>query len=171
MILMTLGTIPFQFDRALLWLNQLIEQNVLAEPIFVQYGVSDISILSHHSFITAEPTVVSERLFTLVDQARLVISHAGQGSTRMLAARGASFVLLPRLKCYQEHIDDHQLEFAQAVESFGVQYCLSFEQLQEAVLNPPPCFQEGLFNGPKLSHYLAEAYATRPDSTLLSRQN
>jgi hypothetical protein len=89
----------------------------------------------------------------------------------MLAARGASFVLLPRLKCYQEHIDDHQLEFAQAVESFGVRHCLSFEQLQEAVLNPPPCFREGLFDGPKLSHYLAEAYAARPDSTLLSRQN
>jgi len=57
-----------------------------------------------------------------VKEASLIISHAGQGSTRMLADMEACFAL-PRLKRYGEHVDDHQLLFARTVEKFGIHHC------------------------------------------------
>jgi len=169
MIVVTLGTIPYPFNRALLWIDKLLKEGLITEPIFIQYGMSDISILASHADITAASTVTSEELLALVDKARLVISHAGQGSTQMLAARGASFILLPRLKRYREHIDDHQLGFAKSVESFGVRYCLSLVELHESLLNPPPPSPRQLFEGPKLSKYLLEHYPAT-DRTSLNYQ-
>ena len=160
MILMTLGTIPYPFDRAISWLAVLLEQGIITEPVFVQYGASDISLLQKYPNVTAESTVERDRLLSLMDDARLVISHAGQGSTRLLAERGAAFVLLPRLKLYEEHIDDHQLGFAQAVAESGVQLCQTLGDLEAAVRNPPDNFGKKLFEGPSLSQHLTEVYPT-----------
>lgn len=163
MITMTLGTASFQFNRAITWLSILLEQGIVSEPVFVQYGLSDASALAKYSLVTAESVLEPESLRALVDGSRLVISHAGQGSTRMLAARGASFVLLPRLKCYAEHIDDHQLWFVQTIEELGVQHCLSLKDLEQAILQPPPRLQKQLFDGPKLTNHLL---AIHPAKTL-----
>lgn len=158
MITVTLGTIPFQFNRAITWLSDLLNSGVISEPVFVQYGVSDISQIAHHPLITAAPILEHGKLNDLLEMSRLVISHAGQGSTRGLAARKASFVLLPRLAQYGEHVDDHQLLFAQSVKPFGVQYCLSLKELEKTVLNPPPRFQKTLLEGPKLADHLLTIY-------------
>ncbi len=160
MILMTLGTIPYPFERAISWLAVLLEQGIITESVFVQYGASDISLLQKYPNVIAESTIERDRLLSLIDDARLVISHAGQGSTRLLAERGASFVLLPRLKVYAEHIDDHQLGFAQAVAESGVRLCQTLGDLEEAVRNPPPSFGKKLFEGPSLSEHLTEVYPT-----------
>lgn len=154
MILMTLGTINFQFDRAITWLSILLEEGIISEPVFVQHGISDVSVLAKYPLVDAEPMLESKRLVALVDKARLVISHAGQGSTRMLAAQKASFILLPRLKCYAEHIDDHQLWFVEALEELGVQHCMSLKALKQFVLQPPDHFNKQLFDGPKLANHL-----------------
>lgn len=167
MILMTLGTINFQFDRAIAWLDILLKQGIISEPVFVQHGISDVSALAKYPLVTAEPIVESRRMIALVDDSRLVLSHAGQGSTRMLAARKASFVLLPRLKKYAEHIDNHQLGFAQAIEQFGVRYCLSLGELEQALLQPPSPFQNQLFKEPKLANHLLTVY---PVLTSTARQ-
>lgn len=158
MILMTLGTVSFPFNRAMLWLKILIERGVINESVFLQYGTSDVSILKGISLVTLEATVTSKELIELVDTSRLVISHAGQGSTKMLAAKGAHFVLLPRLKRYGEHVDDHQLLFAQTVAKFGIKSFVSLNELEKAILEPPPFFQQKLFSFPKLTDYLLVQY-------------
>jgi len=158
MILITLGTISFQFNRAVNWLTILLENGVISEPVFLQYGYSDVSRLVGHPLVTLEPTVNGQKITELVENSRLVISHAGQGSTRMLAAKGCSFILLPRLKKYSEHIDEHQLLFAKSVEKFGIKNCCSLEELKSAVLQPPPIFQGQIFQNPKLTEYLLKRY-------------
>lgn len=158
MILMTLGTISFPFDRAIIWLKIMLDRNVISEPIFVQYGTSDISVLVGHPLVTLEPTIKSEELTKLVDASRLVISHAGQGSTRMLVTRKAKFVILPRLKRYGEHVDDHQLRFAEAVAKYGIQYITSIDGIEKAILKPPAPVQGKLFADPKLTDYLLRQY-------------
>lgn len=158
MILMTLGTIPFPFDRAVLWLKILLNDGVINEPVFVQYGNSNISFIQENSLVTLESTITSSYLSQLIDKSRLVISHAGQGSTRMLAAQGAQFLLLPRLKKMGEHIDDHQLLFAQSLTKFGIHHFVNLESLKKAILNPPPAFKGNLFATPKLTDYLLSQY-------------
>ncbi|NJM70669.1 MAG: glycosyl transferase [Scytonema sp. RU_4_4] len=158
MIIMTLGTVSFQFNRAIIWLSILLERGMISEPVFLQYGNSDTSPVAGHPLVTLEQTVTSAQLTKLVDASSLVISHAGQGSTKMLAERGAHFVLIPRLKRYGEHVDDHQLWFAQSVASYRIQSILSLQELEKVVLQPPPHFQGKLFNGPKLTEYLLTQY-------------
>lgn len=160
MIVVTLGTASFPFDRAVNWLSILLNQGVISEPIFLQHGVTDASALADHPLVTLQRTVELKELLKWVDTARLVISHAGQGSSRMLAARSTPFILLPRLKRYAEHIDDHQLEFAEAIATLGVQHCLSLEDLSQAIINPPSAYQRRLFDQPKLSNHLVNAYSS-----------
>jgi UDP-N-acetylglucosamine transferase subunit ALG13 len=158
MIVVTLGTIPYSFNRAIEWLTVLLSKGAITEPVFVQYGTSDIKSLESYEQVTLEAFVPSSQLTELIDNARLVISHAGQGSTRMLAARGASFTLLPRLKLYGEHVDDHQLLFSQSVAPLGVKHCLTLKDLEQSIFEPPAPLQTQLFSGPKLSDHLQMAY-------------
>ncbi|MEB3182609.1 MAG: glycosyltransferase [Nostocaceae cyanobacterium] len=158
MITVCLGTIPYPFERAINWLSILLESGVISESVFVQHYNTDVSALAKYPFVTTTPIVEFNTLMEKVDNSRLVISHAGDGLTRALAIHKASFVLLPRLARYQEHIDDHQLLLAQSIESFGISYCLSLESLERMILNPPPRFQGTLFAGPKLAEHLLERY-------------
>lgn len=158
MITVTLGTIPYSFNRSIVWLKALLDSGVIDEPVFIQYGNSDVSALLNHPLVTAEAVVPQAKLKAMVDSSRLVISHAGQGSTRLLAAAQVHFVLLPRLAQHGEHVDDHQLMFARSVASRGVHHCTTFEALEQAILNPPGLCPPNLFSGPKLTAHLLKRY-------------
>lgn len=158
MITVTLGTIPFPFARAIHWVDHLIKRDILSEDVFVQHGVSDISQLTAYPQVTTVPVVPPAQLDQKLTSSRLVISHAGQGSTRKLSAMNVSFVLLPRLAVYGEHIDDHQFAFAHSISDMGVTYCSSLESLEQAVLTPPKPLNKPLLNGPSLADHLIESY-------------
>lgn len=158
MITVTLGTIPYPFDRAIAWIQDLLESEIITEPIFIQNGVTDVSQVSQYPLVKTKSIIEYGQLIHIVNNSRLVISHAGQGSTRMLAAQQASFILLPRLASYKEHIDDHQLFFAQTMQQFGIGHCLNLEDLTHIILSPPPPFKSELFEGPRLSEHLKRRY-------------
>lgn len=159
MITLTLGTTPYPFCRALQWMHQLLKQEVITEPVFVQYGSTDITFLQAHEHVSVVSLLTTPELDEKIAQSRLVISHAGQGSTRKLAAQNKSFIILPRLSKYGEHVDDHQLRFAEGVEQLGVTVCRKFDTLKQAVISPPSPLNRELFSGPKLSAFLAQKYA------------
>lgn len=158
MITITLGTIPFSFDRAINWLDSLLQKEIITEDVYVQHGTTDVSVLAKYPYVTTVSIVETSILMEQIDNSRLVISHAGQGLTRALAARGTSFILLPRLAQYKEHIDDHQLWFAQGVEKMGIPLCQSFEDFEDLILHPPKPFKGKLFDGPKLAEHLLQTY-------------
>jgi UDP-N-acetylglucosamine transferase subunit ALG13 len=158
MIFFTLGTASFPFDRSILWLEKLLTQEIITEPVLLQHGVTPVRI--QHPLLTAVASLSSDEMFKAVSESSLVVSHAGQGSTRMLASRGASFVLLPRLKKFGEHIDDHQLLFATAVEKLGVNYCIKIEDLTRYIQHPPRPFKGELLQAPSLASYLSSRFVT-----------
>lgn len=157
MILYTLGTASYPFDRAVQWLQELLVREIIVEPVLLQHGVTSVEKLQH-PLVTSVVGLPQTEMQSAVHDASLVISHAGQGSTRMLADQGARFILIPRLGCYGEHVDDHQLLFAQAVAKLGVLYCTDLEQLAMQVMQPPPPFQGGLFKAPALVSHLIAKY-------------
>ncbi len=170
-ITVTLGTIPYPFNRAIDWIAILLEKGIISEPVIIQHGVTDISALKKYPQVTTFSIVNLSNMVTLVEKSRLVISHAGQGSTRSLAAKKASFILIPRLARYGEHIDDHQLLFAQCVEPLGVKHCLSLETLEQAIKKPPFPLTSPLFDSPKLVEYLVKRYPpNKPKNFNISNQ-
>ncbi len=158
MITVTLGTIPYSFDRAINWLDSLLDSGVISESVFVQHGTTDVSKLAKYPFVKTTPIVETSFLMKTIQESRLTISHAGQGLTRGLADRGACFILVPRLSRYNEHIDDHQLCFARGVEKLGIPYCTSLDRLEQAIKCPPPGFKGQIFEGPKLAEHLMQMY-------------
>ncbi len=158
MITLTLGTAPFPFNRAIIWLEELLEKGLITEPVFIQYGATSIARIATNPLISGESIIRFDQLTEITQESRLVISHAGQGSTRNFAARQLSFVILPRLARFREHVDDHQLLFAKSVAKFGVRYCLSYEDMEDVVLHPPAPFQGQLLQGAKLADHLLEMY-------------
>jgi UDP-N-acetylglucosamine transferase subunit ALG13 len=160
MIVCTYGTIIFPFDRATNWLLDLLEAEIINEPVLLQHGASAPPTVAH-PLLECVPSLTKEEMIRAVSKASLVITHAGQGSTRMLAELNASFVLLPRLKQYKEHIDDHQLLFARSISRFGIEYCTQFEQLAAVVRNPPAPFGGKLFDEPLLVEHLIGQYGKK----------
>lgn len=162
MITVTLGTINFPFKRLIDSVADLLYSGAIAEEIFVQHGETDVSVIQEHPLVTTSQKVPSAALSERIAQSRLVISHAGQGSTRYLAAQKVSFIIVPRLASFGEHIDNHQLDFAKNVSNLGVVYCEDMDKLINLVENPPPPLETDIFKGPKLSDFLIERYSINP---------
>lgn len=165
MIVFTLGTINFPFHRSVNWLNSLLETKLINEPVVFQHGTTPVNNLNH-PLVTLHKSLTRYEMQDYIQKSSLVISHAGQGSTRNLAELRASFILLPRLKRYGEHIDDHQLIFARQVEQFGIHYCKEYHQLVRCIRQRPSPYYGQLFDAPLLVEYLINHYPNVDTSIL-----
>ncbi|MEM1368317.1 MAG: glycosyltransferase [Cyanobacteria bacterium P01_H01_bin.15] len=158
MIVITLGTSPFPFTRVTEWLSKLLFQNLINEPVLFQHGSTPLNGFQH-PLVTSVKSIELRELRQTVQSANLTISHAGQGSTRMLIELEAPFVLLPRLQRYREHIDDHQLQFAQAISRYGICFTLDYHSLAAFCRHKPFPVARAFFEAPKLADYLSTTYA------------
>jgi UDP-N-acetylglucosamine transferase subunit ALG13 len=112
MILVTVGTEQFPFNRLMKWIQVLIDREFLqATDLVVQYGSCTIvpaGVQSH--------SILAQAQFqSLVQRANLIISHCGEGTLLLLDTLQKPYILVPRSKRFQEHVDDHQVELANAL--------------------------------------------------------
>ncbi len=109
MILATVGTHGDPFPRFIDLLGELDDEIVL------QYGHNP----PPSSFADARAFMAFDEMVTLMHAADAVVTHAGVGS--ILCARDAGHVpvVVPRLKRFGEHVDDHQAELARSLEEGG----------------------------------------------------
>jgi UDP-N-acetylglucosamine transferase subunit ALG13 len=117
MILVTVGTEKFPFNRLMRWVDQLLRDDLIGEEeVIVQYGTC--------TFLPGGVKVyrlLREQDFqNLVRRARLVIAHCGEGTVLLLDRMEIPFLLMPRSQRYQEHVDDHQVELARVLDTIGV---------------------------------------------------
>ena len=70
----------------------------------------------------------------LIDQANLVITHGGVGSIISAITKGKKVIAVPRLKKYNEHVNDHQIEIIDSFNEKGFIIGIhSVEELGEAL--------------------------------------
>jgi len=55
-----------------------------------------------------------------IQKASVVITHAGAGSTLVCIQQGKHPIMVPRRSRWSEHVDDHQVPFAQKLGSGGL---------------------------------------------------
>lgn len=106
MIFVTLGSQKFQFDRLLKALDQLIEAGVITQPVFAQTGYSTYT----PKYFDTEAFLDRDSFAAKMDQAELVITHAGTGAIIGAVKKGKKVIAVPRLAKYGEHVDDHQTQ-------------------------------------------------------------
>ncbi len=109
MILATVGTHGDPFPRFLDLLGE------LDDAIVLQYGHNR----PPDGFDDAVAFMSFDEMVTGMHRADAVVTHAGVGS--ILCARDAGHVpvVVPRLKRFGEHVDDHQAELARSLEEGG----------------------------------------------------
>lgn len=101
MIFVTVGT-QLPFPRLVREMNRIAGS--LCEPVIAQ----TCDDLEDYPNLIVEPYMNSERYNDVIEQARIVVAHAGIGT--VLAARQARVpvILVPRRAALGEHRNDHQ---------------------------------------------------------------
>lgn len=109
MIFVTVGTHEQQFNRLVSYMDEWASLH--DEEVVIQSGFSTYEPKSaKYSKLYPYKTMVE-----LVDKARIVITHGGPSSFIMPLQIGKVPVVVPRMKEFDEHVNDHQLDFARAV--------------------------------------------------------
>lgn len=115
MILVTVGTQKFEFNRLLEEIDRLVENGVIQDEIFAQTGVCSYQP-KHYAYRTFIPKDVMQEKILAAD---IVITHAGTGMIMNALRLGKKVIAVPRRAKYHEHVDDHQLEIVGALGSAG----------------------------------------------------
>jgi beta-1,4-N-acetylglucosaminyltransferase len=123
------------FDRLIRAMDALAPS--LADAVIMQIGAGSYEPLNARFFRFAS----SEEVDALVRDARVVVAHCGVGSIISALKHAVPVVVVPRLRRFAEHVDDHQLELARVLgESGRATVLYDVEGLQEAICRatPPP---------------------------------
>lgn len=111
MIFVTVGTHEQQFNRLIKEIDCLVEEGIIKEEVFAQIGYS-----------TYEPSnykwsklISYEEMNKYINDARIVITHGGPASFLAPLQVGKIPIVVPRQADYDEHVNNHQLEFAKKV--------------------------------------------------------
>jgi anti-anti-sigma factor len=116
MIFVTVGTEQYQFNALLDWIGVLLDYGYIDEKVVVQYGSST----SLPKGVKGFPFLPEQDFRALIDRSRLVVAHCGEGTALLLEDLAKPYILVPRMRKYGEHVDDHQVELADALEKQGV---------------------------------------------------
>ena len=130
MILVLLGTQNNSFTRLLEAIQKNIENKVITDKVIVQAGFTkfeskDMKILD---------LIDKEELSKLQDRADLIITHGGVGSIISSLKKGKKVIVVPRLKKFDEHVNNHQLQIARRFEQEGyVKYVINLKHLEKVI--------------------------------------
>lgn len=111
MIFVTVGTHEQPFDRLIKKIDEMKRDGIITENVIIQTG-----------FCTYEPKycewnklIPYKEMLRNVKEARIVITHGGPASFIMPLQYGKIPIVVPRRKKFNEHVNDHQFEFADNV--------------------------------------------------------
>lgn len=111
MIFVTVGTHEQPFDRLIQEVDKLKQQGIIEEDVVIQTGYCNYE--PHNC--TGIKLLTYEEMKRNVEQARIVITHGGPSSFIMPLQIGKVPIVVPRQKKYNEHVNDHQVEFVKEV--------------------------------------------------------
>lgn len=133
MIFVTVGTHEQPFNRLIKKMDELKRDGVIQEEVIMQIG-----------FSTYEPQncqwsklIPYQHMVKNVADARIVITHGGPASFIMPLQIGKTPIVVPRQKRFNEHVNNHQVEFVQNVaERMGTIIPVNdMDKLEEIIVN------------------------------------
>lgn len=165
MILVTVGTEQYPFNALMDWVDVLIRYGIIDrnEEVVVQYG-SSTKIPDGAKVYQCLPESVFQ---AVVEEARVIVAHCGEGTAMLLESLGKPFILVPRTRRFGEHVDDHQIEMAEALEQQGVPVAWSVGDLARFLAAPVPCRLIQNQNESKICQALSQRYGSQEYKKLM----
>lgn len=133
MIFVTVGTHEQQFNRLIEEIDKLKEKKIIKDEVFIQTG-----------FSTYEPKnckwskfVSYKEMQRLNKEARIVITHGGPASFVSPLQLGKIPIVVPRQSKFDEHVNDHQVEFSKAVSERNKNIIVvnNIKELKDKIVN------------------------------------
>ena len=115
MTLVMLGTQNNSFHRLLEEVDKLIEKKVIEEKVIVQAGYTKYNSSNMEIF----DLISNDKLNKLMDDADIIITHGGVGSIIESLKKNKKIIVCPRLKKYNEHTNNHQLQIVERFSKKG----------------------------------------------------
>lgn len=133
MIFVTVGTHEQQFNRLIQKVDELKEMGKIEEPVFIQSGYSTYEP-RHCQWKKLLPY---KEMQEKIQKAHIVITHGGPSSFISVLQAGKIPIVVPRKEEFGEHVNDHQVEFAQKVHERQKNIILAedVEKLGEIIVN------------------------------------
>jgi UDP-N-acetylglucosamine transferase subunit ALG13 len=138
-IFVTVGTHPGQFDRLVKRIDEiapLIKEKIIVQRGFTKYVPKNVEYFDF-----------ADNLDTYFKDARLVITHSATSLIEFIMSHKKPIITVPRQARYSEHINDHQIEFAEYLSKHtGILCVLKIEDLTPQLLSN---YHKAAFFNPK----------------------
>ena len=110
MIFVVVGTQKFQLNRLLKEIDSQIEKGIIKEEVFAQIGNSDYK----PKYYKFKKFIDKDEFEKIMEECTILITHSGVGTIISGLNHNKPVIIYPRLKKYNEHVDDHQTEIAKS---------------------------------------------------------
>ena len=111
MIFVTVGTHEQPFNRLVKTVDELKRDGIITEEVIIQTGFSTYE----PKYCQWSKLIPYQQMLKNVEDARIVITHGGPASFVMPLQIGKTPIVVPRQHQFDEHVNDHQMEFARNV--------------------------------------------------------
>ncbi len=105
MIFVTIGTHPDQFDRLIKRIDEIapkIKEEIIVQTGFTKYRPKNVKYFDF-----------TDNIDDYYKKARVVIAQSATSLIEFILKYGKPVITVPREAKYKEHINDHQVEFAE----------------------------------------------------------
>lgn len=111
MIFVTVGTHEQPFDRLVKAVDELKRDGIITEEVIMQTRFS----IYEPKYCEWSKLIPYREMIKNVENAHIVITHGGPASFIMPLEMGKTPIVVPRQHQFEEHVNDHQVEFARNV--------------------------------------------------------
>ncbi|WP_205401355.1 glycosyltransferase [Streptococcus lutetiensis] len=112
MIFVTVGTHEQPFNRLIKEVDRLVETGFIKDEVFIQTGYSTYE----PKFCKWSSLISFDKMNELMQTSDIIITHGGPATFMSAIANGKKPIVVPRQEKYDEHVNDHQVDFAQQVK-------------------------------------------------------
>ena len=107
MIFVTVGTHEQQFNRLIEAVDTIKARKIIEDDVFIQIGYSTYI----PKYCNYDAFVPYNMMVEYVKNAEIVITHGGPATFILPLQYGKIPIVVPRQKQYDEHVNNHQLDF------------------------------------------------------------
>lgn len=133
MIFVTVGTHEQPFNRLIRKIDELKRDGIIKEEVIMQIGYSTYE----PKYCRWSKLLPYSEMVKNVKDARIVITHGGPASFIMPLQIGKVPIVVPRQKEFDEHVNNHQVDFSKAVEErMGIILTVTdINKLEDIIIN------------------------------------
>lgn len=126
-VFVTVGTDHHPFDRLITWIDAWSASRTDDVRCLIQYGTSIAPVVAQGT-----DYLPRQRLDTVMERSGTFVTHGGPATIAQCWELGAMPIVVPRNSSFGEHVDDHQMRFADRMAGEGrIQLASTQEELAD----------------------------------------